>query len=185
MDWVRVPKGVHFEGASGRFDHTPLTDAAHSTIARGTYLPGLDLWDAVDEGLDAALHAVRAHGACPVLIVGNSPPHPPDDPHHPFSELWQKLQYSALRASGEFPKRLAELREKGCVVGMVFLTGHDAKTWPGRFMEIQSHVHDAYQRVMPVIKALAEPGDVAAQVVNLVSLLRRSVSGVGLKVEDA
>lgn len=96
-----------------------------------TYAPGLDIWDPLELALSELVDSFERHQTwAPVLIVGNSPPNPPElNPQSPFFQLLQKTHTTFRRpwqmGSGRsFPELLNKLEKQGVPVVYLFLYGH-------------------------------------------------------------
>ena len=84
------PEGVTLREMPWGWAESPgRADDIGFAVATADYVPGLDLWDCLDDALAEVARAVRRKAPGPVLIVGNSPPRPPEHPHHPFTRLWR------------------------------------------------------------------------------------------------
>ncbi len=161
------------------------TAQAQRAISNLTYIPGLDIWDALDDGLNEAARIVTEFGPAAVLIVGNSPPHPPLEPHHPFTRLWrEQLPPSAARSRGSFPAQLAKLEKLRCPVAMLFLTGHTTTGEGDDFHSNQHLVQSAFNRVMLIESFHAAAPEVAAGVVSVAAKLKDWMSAVDLRTEE-
>jgi hypothetical protein len=108
--------------ACGRCPSEHLMEVLES--AQFGYCPGLDIYDAADEALEAVAAAIsgtpgRAHHA--VIVVGDSPPPPRD----PFDPLWRELPGRSVatnaRCSGKFRQALAALGKLDVPVGWLFI----------------------------------------------------------------
>ena len=162
----------------GRADRRCSATELAGPLAFAGYVPGMDLWDALEEAVQLAA-SVGAASPAAVLIVGNSPPNPPSDPDHPFTRLWRTgLPPSTVRARGMFPDALAALANVGPVLN-IFLTGHDLPvTGADGFQTVQAGVRDAFAEILPVIEAVADRDGVARAVTAAARRLTGWVSGV-------
>ena len=182
-DGLTCPTGVEMVNSSwGRLE-APVDSAALASSLEGLgYSPGLDLWDSLDEALAHAVAWMAGREAMPVLIVGNSPPHLPEEPS---SEFWKILELpeiqSAYRRRSEFLCSLAKLEKLGVPVMCLFLTGHKAAE-AGSAMDtyrlVQAAVRAGFQSCMPVLDAKAEESSVASVVVAALRRLNSSASRV-------
>ncbi len=180
------PGGVRLaEWGCGRTFGPVQSNAADAALSVPTYVPGLDLWDDLDGALAEVL---KDREPAPVLVVGNSPPAPPEDPHHPFAQLWRLvLPPSTVRAFGQFPELLSALDRRGCPLVAVFPTGHPTpdEAWGDQYQTVQRHVQEAFARVVPTFPVLATPTGVAAGIVQAVRLLRGWRSWVDFQEETS
>jgi hypothetical protein len=166
--------------ACGRADYRCPAPELGRALGAATYVPGLDLWDALEDAVREAVRLVAAFGPAPVLIVGNSPPCPPTDPDHPFTRLWRaRLPRSTVRSRGRFPDALDELARAGCPILVVFPVGHKL---PDRgadgFSTVQAGVREAFARTMPLIQSVADREGMARGVEEAARRLNGWVSGV-------
>lgn len=165
--------------ACGQADHRCRSDAIDRILPAAGYAPGLDVCDALEEGVREAGRIARETGPAAVLIVGNSPPRRPTDPDHPFSRMWSGvLPRSSSRSRGQFPAALADLDRLGCPVVALFLVGHLVPPGFDAYGPLQAAVGEAFRRTMPVETAVADRAGVAAGVVAAVRRLEAVRSGV-------
>jgi hypothetical protein len=178
------PTGVNLsESVCGRADAIVGSNELCSVVESATYSPGLDLWDALDDALLEVAAAARQYGPGPVLIVGNSPPSPPENPHHPFTILWRfELPRSAVRGRGRIDDALAQLDRLGCPVATVFPTGHSESST--EYQTRQGKVRQAFERVTEVFAGQATAEGIAQQVRMACQRLRTRVSEVDLRRGD-
>jgi hypothetical protein len=162
----------------GRGDRRCPATELPDLLAAGGYAPGLDLWDALEEAVREAAR-VGGNGPAAVLIVGNSPPRPPADPDHPFTQLWRTgLPPSTVRGRGAFPDALDALARVGPVL-TIFLGGHELPAvGADGYQTIQARVRDAFAEILPVIEAVADRAGVARAVTLAAKRLSGWTSGV-------
>lgn len=180
-------------GGCGRVDAPGRAVDLGPALGGLGYAPGLDLWDALDSALHEAREVARGHEPAAVLIVGNSPPHPPIDPDSPFNPILDRRgMRSARRLSGctvdrngrtentDFDAILERLTVANIPTVYLFLTGHRHVDMPlfSTYSTIQNEVRAAIEQYMPVVPAEPTADGVAAGVADALRRLREPVGRV-------
>lgn len=161
-DGLGVPKFVDMPSEPFRVRTSCTFENLNSVLNNYPYLPGLDLWDALDLALAAALKSIDNPHQTSVLIVGNSPPHFPDSDDQTITNAFFKIlnfpkARTTFRRKGDFVDTLRKLEIQGVPVCYLFLEGH-------QIGGEQFSIHSRYSNVQQlVIKALEQCGIVIHQ----------------------
>jgi hypothetical protein len=141
-----LPRAQAAFGACGEVPRELLGDVLGS--ATFSYVTGIDLFDAVDEGLLAVSAAIgrmaanaRTPGDAVVLVVGDSPPPPAEDRADPMWEIVDRSPRTGTRTSQRFRVALESLEAQGVPVGWLFL--RDTRGLP---LSSQIGLNDVYDR---------------------------------------
>ncbi|WP_413208286.1 hypothetical protein [Rhodospirillum sp. A1_3_36] len=128
-----------------------------------TWAPGLDLWDALDEALNAAsirLVDERENNKA-ILIVGNSPPTFPREPDTPFFQVRNAMGHSTAVRQKTFcwKEALDRCREARIPIVYLFLTHSAAPFGLERSFDVFRQVQTEVRRALDAcgIHVVAEP----------------------------
>jgi len=186
---VEAPEGIAMpQWSTGQLDRIVKSNRLGEALQGLTYVPGLDLWDSLDDALENIVESVSKgrSSVAPVLIVGNSPPNLPSNPRSALCEILDLadlgLRTTVRRRTLGFEKSVARFEEVGMPVAYLFLTGHrfqqEEENDFNLFQSVQARVRTALDSYVDVIACDADRAGICDGVPHALACLSNSLSWV-------
>jgi hypothetical protein len=151
---VAIPSLPTPRSVFNRGDHN-AADLTHILDASG-YMPGLDVYDAVDEALEGVTKRLTRNARHAVLIVGDSPP--PPQRTEASDPLWAGIagtpERTNARKSGRFMAALTLLQHAGVPIEWVFVKTARWPALPSGMMLAYERYHSLRERVLAALKEI-------------------------------
>jgi hypothetical protein len=153
------------------------SDRVGDDLRQSTYIPGLDLWDPLEEALDLVATSLLREPATGsgIVIVGNSPPNLPLRATCP---LWELLEFRGVRTTTRrkntrFTDAVARIEAHGIPLVYLFLT-HDrcGEQEQAAFKFFESLQAAVQKSLAAYLTVLSEPADAAGVTRGLREALR-------------
>ena len=169
-----------------------LFDADHqravSWLATQSYTPGLDVWDPLEEALEALLGATQMPDA--ILVITASPPNPPPDLEDPFARFFARTNTTGRDLICPSLRDLfSEATSRGIPTAVVFLNHTEAPVpmLPDlqgpfhRFLGLQQDIRETYREYASLLTFDGSASDTTALTARLVETTRTLANRVAAR----